>query len=115
MFWRWALEEEHTCYFRLLFEVDGLLMFDSLRSSRETRQAGASVWLSLINGAASRWGAADEASPGRSTLIMAALNGLLQDYLSTGDGARTTAALERFLKLISEDNVSVAQYRPVQS
>ena len=102
MFWDWALEEEHARYFRLLFEVDGLSMFDQIKSSSETRQAGASVWLSMIEGATARLGSGERANPGQSTLVMAAMTGLLQDFLSTGERRRTTAALEHLIALISD-------------
>jgi len=100
MFWNWATAEPNQRYFRLLFEVDGLSMFDRLRFSEQTRHDGAKVWISLIDSAAARLGQDDDPFTGRSTLIMGALNGLLQDYLSTGDRARTTAALNQLMDLI---------------
>jgi AcrR family transcriptional regulator len=107
MFWDWALEEEHALYFRLLFEVDGLSMFDQIKSSSETRQASASVWLSMIDGAAVRLGSREQKGQGQSTLVMAAMTGLLQDYLSTGERARTTEALGILLTLIPDADHSM--------
>lgn len=100
LFWDWAIAEPNQRYFRLLFEVDGLSMFDRLRLSKETRQDGASVWIALIDRAAARLRQNKDPLNSRSTLIMGALNGLLQDYLSTGDRARTTAALNQLMDLI---------------
>ena len=102
MFWAWTLEEEHARYFRLLFEVDGLSMFDQVRTSSETRQANASVWLTMIDEATARLSVREQTNPGQSTLIMAAMTGLLQDYLSTGERRRTTAALEHLIALIPD-------------
>lgn len=100
MFWDWATAEPNQRYFRLLFEVDGLSMFDRLRFSRETRQDGAAAWLALIERAAARTPGERVLPPGLSTLILGALNGLLQDFLSTGDRARTTAALVDLIELL---------------
>jgi hypothetical protein len=103
MFWDWAIAEPNQRYFRLLFQVDGLSMFGSLRFSPETRQDAADVWTSLIDSAAARSPRDENPSPGRSTLIMGALNGLLQDRLSTGDHARTSAALAELIDWVGED------------
>lgn len=93
MFWDWATAEPNQKYFRLLFEVDGLSMFDRLRFSDETRQDAATMWLAMIDHAAARTPGDTALPPGRSTLILGALNGLLRDLLATGDRTRTTAAL----------------------
>jgi AcrR family transcriptional regulator len=98
MFWDWALQPANQSYFRLLFEVDGLSMYG--RPADAPRNDGTAVWLAMINRSAS--GVTDPA-PEFATLIMAAMNGLLQDFLSTGDRARTTAALMTLIeRLVSE-------------
>jgi AcrR family transcriptional regulator len=103
MFWDWAIAEPNQRYFRLLFEVDGLSMYGRLRLSTETRRDGPSVWLSLIDKAAMRLPRDEGLFSARSTLIMGALNGLLQDFLSTGDRARTTAALVELIEHVGGD------------
>lgn len=103
MFWDWATDEPNQRYFRLLFEVDGLSMYGKLRLSPQTRQDGASVWIDLIESAAARLPLDGAAFANRSTLIIGALNGLLQDFLSTGDRARTTAALVDLIDLVRSD------------
>jgi AcrR family transcriptional regulator len=103
MFWEWAIEDPNQRYFRLLFEVDGLLMFDRLGALGDSRQDGGAVWLGMIDRAVAAVAPAPDPASGRSTLIMGAMNGLLQDYLSTGDRTRTTAALIDLADLLSAD------------
>ena len=94
MFWDWATLPHNQNYFRLLFEVDGLSMFDRVVFSDEAVRDGTTLWLTLIEKSASR---------ANSTLIMAAMNGLLQDFLTTGDRARTTQALQSLIALIAAE------------
>jgi AcrR family transcriptional regulator len=98
-FWCWATSEENQKYFRLLFEIDGLSMYDNLRFSQETRAQGASVWLNLVHRAEAASG--DPISlQARTTLIWTTIAGLLHEFLSTGDKEGTTAAFRCFLSLI---------------
>jgi len=94
MFWDWATAPANQNYFRLLFEVDGLSMFDRVVFSDQAVRDGATVWLTLI---------AKSGSSTNATLVMAAMNGLLQDFLTTGDRDRTTQALHALLALISAE------------
>ena len=57
------------------------------------------IWLQMIDRITKDF-PRDRVSAACSTLIMAALNGLLQDFFSTGDRARTTAGLNYLIKLI---------------
>ncbi|THD61265.1 TetR/AcrR family transcriptional regulator [Phenylobacterium sp.] len=102
MVWDWATEPPNQRYFRLLFEVDGLAMFDRLSFSEEVRRANGAVWISLIDRAAGRLAQGGDLFLANSTLILGAFTGLLQDFLSTGDRARTTQALAALVDLISE-------------
>jgi AcrR family transcriptional regulator len=95
MFWNWATEPANQNYFRLLFEVDGLSMFNRLAFSDQAVRDGTSVWLALIERSTTA-----VARDGDPTLIMGAMNGLLQDFLTTGDLARTTAALHALIALL---------------
>jgi AcrR family transcriptional regulator len=99
-FWRWATDEPNQKYFRLLFEIDGLAMYDHVHFSLQTRTDSASVWLNLIRNAESRSDQTTPAPSGRTTLIWATLSGLLQDFLSTGDRERTSEAFQYFLDLL---------------
>jgi len=100
MVWDWATEAGSQGYFRLLFEVDGLAMFNRLGACEADRKANSDVWIVLIERAASELpdGSMFAAN---STLIVATLVGLLQEFLSTGDREKTTAALETLIDLIA--------------
>jgi len=101
MFWDWAIETANQRYFRLLFEVDGLAMYDQFRFSETVRRANSAVWVTLIERAAGRLAEGGELFSANAALIVAALTGLLQEFLSTGDRQRTTAALSALVDLIS--------------
>jgi AcrR family transcriptional regulator len=102
MVWDWATEAPNQRYFRLLFEVDGLAMFDRLSFSEEVKRANSAVWIGLIDRAAGQLTQGGDLFSSHSTLILGAFTGLLQDFLSTGDRARTTQALHALVDLISE-------------
>jgi len=103
MVWAWAIETPNQRYFRLLFEVDGLAMFDRLNFSEAVRKANSAVWITLIDRAAAGLARDGELFSAHSTLIIAAFTGLLQEYLSTGGREATTAALSALVDLISGD------------
>jgi len=109
MVWDWATETPNQRYFRLLFEVDGLAMFDRLSFSEEVSRANSAVWIDLIDQAAGRLAQGGDLFSAHSTLIMASLAGLLQEFLSTGDRARTTQALGALVDLISRDGHAYAR------
>jgi AcrR family transcriptional regulator len=109
MVWDWATEAPNQRYFRLLFEVDGLAMFDRLSFSEEVRRANSAVWITLIDGAASRLTQGGDLFSAHSTLILGTFTGLLQDFLSTGDRPRTTQALNALIDLISKGRNAPAQ------
>lgn len=101
MFWDWATEPDNARYFRLLFEIDGLSMFDRISFSETVQQANSATWIALIGRAAARLPGDEARFSAQSTLIMCALSGLLQEFLTTGDRARTTAALRTLIDLVS--------------
>jgi len=109
MVWDWATEPPNQRYFRLLFEVDGLAMFDRLSFSEAVRRANSAVWTTLIDKAAGRLAQGGELFSAHATLIMAALVGLLQEFLSTGDRTRTTQALDALVALISQGDRATPQ------
>jgi AcrR family transcriptional regulator len=102
MVWDWALDEPNQRYFRLLFEVDGLSMFDRVTFSREARAANSAVWIELINRAARRLSDEREAVSANAILIRGAFTGLLQECLTTGDRESTTSALSAFIDVFSK-------------
>jgi hypothetical protein len=83
-------------------------MHDQLRFSTQARNESTSVWLNLIRNAEALSRQSMAASPARTTLIWATVAGLLQDFLTTGDHARTTEALHYFLSLIAKDEEAPA-------
>lgn len=108
MFWDWATDQPNQRYFRLLFEVDGLAMFERISFSQDARRANSAVWVDLIGGTASRLPKGAELYSARATLIVCALNGLLQEFLQTNDREKTTAALIALIDLVCADSTSLA-------
>jgi AcrR family transcriptional regulator len=105
MVWDWATGKNNQRYFRLLFEVDGLALYDRIHFSRETRSANNTVWTGLIERAGKRLPQRDGAIfAANATLIMGALVGLLQDFLSTGDRERPTQAFSGLIEMLCADS-----------
>lgn len=109
MFWDWATQKSNQNYFRLLFEVDGIAMFND-KFSKGARRDGDTIWIAMIERASAASPVGGEAFSAnatliRATLIRATMSGLLQDFLSTGDLKRTTSVLSAFIDLISGTNV----------
>ena len=104
MVWDWATMPANQSYFRLLFEVDGLSMFDQVDAAREVGRANSAVWIALIERAAGRLPAQGPLFSTHSTLILGTLVGLLQEFLSTGDLGRTTAAMSALIDLIVQNS-----------
>ena len=109
MVWDWAVEPENHGYFRLLFEVDGLTLFDRISFSEEVRKANSAVWIALIERAAARLPREGALFAAHATLIMGAIVGLLQEFLSTGEREKTTAALATLVDLIAADRAARQQ------
>lgn len=105
MFWDWATQKSNQNYFRLLFEVDGLAMFND-KFSKGARRDGDAIWIAMIERASAALPQGGEVFAAHATLIRAAMTGLLQDFLSTGDLKRTTSVLSAFIDLISDTDVA---------
>jgi len=103
MWWDWATEATNQRYFRLLFEVDGLAMFNRVSFSDEAKRANSAAWTHLIQGAAKTLSLEGSLFAAHSTLIMCTFSGLLQEFLSTGDRKSTTGALRALLDLVAAD------------
>jgi len=102
MVWDWAVDPANQRYFRLLFEVDGLTMFDPSKVTKEIGRDHSAAWIAMIQRAAERLAAERPLFEAHSTLVLAALTGLLQEFLSTGDLDRTTAAMSALIDLIAQ-------------
>jgi len=100
MFWRWAMHRPNQRYFRLLYEVDGLAMQNRERFPAHFWGAGFARWRRAFE---TDFGLSpDKEGAATSTFLLAALNGLLHDYLATGDRKRTTDALHLLIDKISQ-------------
>ncbi len=96
-FWAWTVHPRNIDYMRLLFEVQVL----AIRNP--------ATYGPYLEGTSGSWLALIEASlpPSRrnraiATLCAAVVDGLLLEYLSTGDRRRTTRALELFGRLMKD-------------
>lgn len=93
-FWTWATDEKNEGVARLFFEVHGLAL-QSPRQYASYLQESAAGWRGMVMRALPpRY--RRERREAIATLVAGALDGLLLDYLSTGDIARTTHALDLF-------------------
>lgn len=109
MFWEWSSEPANLRYFRLLFEIDGLTLYQRIRFSEDFRRANSAFWTDLIDRAAARMPRSGERPAARLTLIFCALSGLLQELLSTGDRDKTTAAVVTLIDLVAPTTSAPAQ------
>lgn len=98
-FWQSLTRRRNLPTLRLLFEVQILALQNPSRYGRYLADTSGS-WLTVIEGALP---AAQRQSP-LPTLYVAVVDGLLVEYLSSGDLRRTTAALERFLALLADED-----------
>jgi len=90
-FWRWCTSAKNRPYLRLLFEVHGLAL-QYPKTYAGYLEGSVKHWVELLTAALRpRLGRDAERV---ATLIVGTIDGLLMDYLSTGDLRRTTAALE---------------------
>jgi AcrR family transcriptional regulator len=94
-FWAWTIHPDNVRFVRLLFEVQVLAIQDPTRYARYL-EGTSSSWLELI--AASL--PPTKESRAIATLCAAVIDGLLLEYLSTGDARRTTKALELFNRMM---------------
>ena len=89
--WRWCTSTKNRSYLRLLFEVHGLAL-QYPKDYAGYLEGSVKHWIELLTDALrSSQGRAAEAI---ATLIVGTIDGLLLDYLSTGDLNRTTQAIE---------------------
>lgn len=93
-FWAWATDKKNEGIARLFFEVHGLALHSPRRYASYAQESAVN-WREMVMRVLPRCG-----GPARreaiATVIVGALDGLLLDYLSTGDLARTSAALNLF-------------------
>jgi len=99
MFWRWAVQEPNQRFFRLLFEIDALAMRNREKFPASFWGAGFARWRKVFETGFGQ--TSDKKSAATATFQLAALNGLLHDFLCTGDRKRTTNALHCLIESTS--------------
>jgi AcrR family transcriptional regulator len=93
-FWAWATEKENEGFVRLFFEVHGLAL-QSPTEYAHYLQDSALRWRKMVIQAIPQRGN-PERRESIATIVVGALDGILLDYLSTRDIARTSLALNLF-------------------
>lgn len=96
-FWRFATDKPTEPYLRLLFEVHGLAINNPAMFGEYVR-GSLDSWNLLIANRLSKRNTTTRQREELATLIIAVFDGLLLDYLATGDLERTTSALLLFTK-----------------
>jgi AcrR family transcriptional regulator len=101
--WHWATDPENLPYVRLLFEVQVLALQHPATYARFLSDSSAS-WLDVIE-----HGLPDSAERRTiATFCSALIDGLILDYMSTGDLERTTAALKYAVSLLGRQRGPVS-------
>jgi AcrR family transcriptional regulator len=90
-FWDWTTDPRNSPFLRLMFEVQMLALQNPAAYSRYL-EGTSSSWLSLIEAVLPP--SADRRA--RATLCAAVIDGLLLEFLNTGDLRRTSSALDIF-------------------
>lgn len=96
-FWKLMTSRKYRPYLRLLFEVQILAIQNPKRYERYLTDTSA-TWILLLQRALPPGGH----NITTATLCLAVVDGLLLEYLSTGDLRRTSKAVELFLKLLKD-------------
>jgi AcrR family transcriptional regulator len=94
-FWNWTTNPQNAPYMRLMFEVQ-MLALQNPSAYAHYLEGTSSGWLALIETALPP--SVDRRA--RATLCAAVIDGLLLEFLSTGDLRRTSSALEIFGSLL---------------
>ena len=97
-FWSWTIRPENLPCLRLLFEVQVLALQNPRRYARYLEGTSTS-WLDLIE---------RSLPPSRdrravATLCAAVMDGLLLEFMSTGEARRTTRALKLFDRMLARN------------
>jgi AcrR family transcriptional regulator len=104
-FWNWATDTPNERYLRLFFEVHGLAIREQERYGQYLRGAIES-WKVLIASRLDKQTMNARRREEMATLIIATVDGLLLDYLATGDRERTTRALTLFTKRLKKEGTT---------
>jgi AcrR family transcriptional regulator len=96
-FWAWTIHPANLRSMRLLFEVQVLAIQDPAKYARYL-EGTSSSWLEVIEASLPP----SKNNRAIATLCAAVIDGLLLEYMSTGDAWRTTKALNLFTRLMAE-------------
>jgi len=96
-FWRAATEPVNEPYLRLMLEVHGVA-FHNPSIYGQYRRESLESWKALVAEKLDKRKMTRRQREDLSTLVIAVVDGLLLDYLATGDLKRTTRALRLFAK-----------------
>ena len=100
-FWRWATDPANAPYLRLVFEVHGLAPRQPRMFGGYARNAFV-TWRGILTTALARSAKTARQKELVATVVIAVVDGLLLDYLATGDRVRTTRALELFTRRLMQ-------------
>ncbi len=106
-FWDWTTDPRNTPYLRLMFEVQ-MLALQNPAAYAHYLECTSSSWLALIETVLPP--SADRRA--RATLCAAVIDGLLLEFLSTGDLRRTSSALDIFGSLLRAGTRAGTRARP---
>ena len=96
-FWAWMIDASHIRYIQLLLEVQVLAIQNPAKYARYMQRTSSS-WLNIIEPSLP----SSKEKRAVATLCAAVMDGLLIEYLSTGDRRRTTKALKVFTYLMKD-------------
>lgn len=97
VFWRWAIDKEHSAYLKLLYELQILAARNPQEYARYLQRSSVN-WLELVKQALPP----SERTPAMATLLVAVFDGLFIEFMSTADRQRTTQALDQFIRLVRQ-------------
>jgi AcrR family transcriptional regulator len=106
-FWDWTTDTRNSPYLRLMFEVQMLALQNPAAYARYL-EGTSSSWLALIETVLPP--SADRRA--RATLCAAVIDGLLLEFLSTGDLRRTSSALDIFGSMLRAPSAERNRGRP---
>jgi AcrR family transcriptional regulator len=95
--WAWLAAPQHRALLSLWLEGYARSLLGESGPWERFGEETVRDWLDLLGGGQPGSGQRSEAAEAERTLLLAVLRGALLDLLATGDRARVTAAVERYL------------------
>jgi AcrR family transcriptional regulator len=105
-FWQWATSDQQIPYIKLLYELQ-VLALHRPEFHQEGAQSLSAAWIRLIQNELSE----TKYDAATATLFTGIVDGLMLEFLSTGDRKRTTAALEKFVAIMRVHLMSAPETR----